>query len=563
MRILNCSKLFLIWIILTGIILGSSPDPVRGKSGMVVSSSKISSMVGAEILKKGGNAVDAAVAVGFALAVTYHSAGNIGGGGFMVIHLKDGTNTTIDYRETAPLKAYRDMYLNKNGKFDSTLSSEGVTSTGVPGSVAGMLYALNKYGTMKLAEVIQPAIDIAENGFILEHKLAEAIADEKESFYKYPSSRKIFYKHGKELYGEGDLIKQPDLAKTLRLIRDNGKDGFYKGETADLLIKQIKLDGGIISQKDLDDYKPVEREPVKGTYRGYDIVSMAPPSSGGIALIEMLNVLENYKFNKDDWGSSAYIHKLVETMKYAYADRTEYLGDPDFVKVPMKELVSKKYSKSIFDRIKDYAVPSAEIKHGDFKDFHESDQTTHYSVYDKEGNAVSTTTTLNSSFGNKIIVDGAGFLLNNEMDDFSAKPGEPNQFGLLGSEANSIQPGKRMLSSMTPVIVLKDNKPYIVAGSPGGSTIITVVLQVLMNCIDFDMNIQEAVNAPRIHHQWYPDEIYYEEYGLNDDVKNNLRRMGYKLGEKRTLGRSECIMIDKNYIYGASDPRGYGLAEGY
>jgi gamma-glutamyltranspeptidase/glutathione hydrolase len=563
MRILNCSKYFIVWVLLTGIILGSSPDPVRGKNGMVVSSSKISSIVGSDILKKGGNAVDAAVAVGFALAVTYHSAGNIGGGGFMVIHLRDGKNTTIDFRETAPLKAFRDMYLDKKGNFDSTLSSEGTTSTGVPGSVAGMLYALEKYGTMKLKDVIQPAIDLAENGFILEHKVAESFTFEKKNFYKYPSSRKIFFKNGDELYGEGDLMKQPDLAKTLRLIRDKGKDGFYKGETAELLIKQITLAAGYVSQKDLDDYKPVEREPVKGTYRGYEIVSMPPPSSGGIALIEMLNILENYKFKKEDWASSSYISKLVEAMKYAYADRTEYLGDADFIKVPMAQLISKKYANTIFEKIKEFAVPSADIKHGEFKNFHESDQTTHYSVYDKYGNAVSTTTTLNSSFGNKIIVEGAGFLLNNEMDDFSGKPGVPNQFGLLGSEANSIQPGKRMLSSMTPVIVLKDHKPWIIAGSPGGSTIITVVLQVLINCIDFNMNIQEAVNAPRIHHQWYPDEINYEEYGLSVDVKNNLLKMGYKFGEERTLGRSECIMVNKNYIYGASDPRGYGSAEGY
>ncbi len=373
MLILNCSKYFIVWILLTGIILGSAPDPVRGKNGMVVSSSKISSLVGAEILKKGGNAVDAAVAVGFALAVTYHSAGNIGGGGFMVIHLKDGKNTTIDFRETAPLKAFRDMYLNKKGNYDSTLSSEGVTSTGVPGSVAGLIYALDKYGTMKLKDVIQPAIDLAENGFILEHRVAETFINEKENFYKYPSSRKVFFKDGKELYGEGELMRQPDLAKTLRLIRDNGKDGFYKGETARLIIKQIELDGGYITQKDLDEYKPLEREPVKGKYRGYEIVSMPPPSSGGIALIEMLNVLENYKFKKDDWGSSSYIHKLVETMKFAYADRTEYLGDADFVKVPVKQLMSKKYAKSIFDIISDNVIPSAEIKSRTYKNFHESE----------------------------------------------------------------------------------------------------------------------------------------------------------------------------------------------
>ena len=563
MHISNFSKSFLLCLFLLSIARGSYPDPVRGQNGMVVSSSKLSSLVGIEILKKGGNAVDAAVAVGFALAVTYPSAGNIGGGGFMVIHLKNGNNTTIDFRETAPLNAYREMYLDKKGNFDSKLSSEGVTSSGIPGTVAGLIYTLEKYGTMKLKEVIQPAIDLAENGFVIDYGLAESIDGVKNDIIKYPSTRKIFVKNDNELYQEGNTFKQPDLTNTLKLIRDKGRDGFYKGEIADLLIKQVQTDGGYITQKDLDNYKPFERMPVTGTYRGYEIVSMPPPSSGGIALIQMLNILENYKFKHEDWGSSAYLHKLVESMKYAFADRTKYLGDEDFVKVPVEWLTSKKYALSIFKNIKDVAVPSSEIKSGDYKSYHESDQTTHYSVCDKYGNAVSTTTTLNSSFGNRIVVDGAGFLLNNEMDDFSGKPGVPNQFGLLGGEANSIQPGKRMLSSMTPVIVLKDHNPWIIAGSPGGSTIITVVLQVLLNCIDFGMNIQKAINSPRIHHQWYPDEINYEEYGLPEDVKTNLIKMGYKIGDKKTLGRSECIMIGNNYFYGASDPRGYGSAEGY
>jgi gamma-glutamyltranspeptidase/glutathione hydrolase len=563
MRILVFSKTLLFWILLLSLVSWSYPDPVRWQNGMVVSSSKLSSLVGIEILKKGGNAVDAAVAVGFALAVTYPSAGNIGGGGFMVIHLQNGNNTTIDFRETAPLKAYRDMYIDKKGKFDPILSSEGVTSSGVPGTIAGLIYTLEKYGRLKLKDVIQPAIDLAEKGFVLDYKLAESFESIKDDLIKYPSSKKIFIKDNNTLYHEGDIFKLPDLAKTLKLIRDKGKDGFYKGETADLLLKQVREEGGYITQNDLDNYHPVERMPVTGTYRGYEVVSMPPPSSGGIALIQMLNILENYKFQKEDWGSSTYLHKIIESMKYTFADRTKYLGDEDFVKVPGKWLTSKKYALDISLKIKDVAIPSSEIQPGDYKSFHESDQTTHYSVCDKYGNAVSSTTTLNSSFGNRIVVDGAGFLLNNEMDDFSGKPGTPNQFGLLGGEANSIQPGKRMLSSMTPVIVLKDHKPWIIAGSPGGSTIITVVLQVLLNCIDFGMNIQEAVNAPRIHHQWYPDEINYEEYGLTEDVKTNLIKMGYKVGDKKILGRSECIMIDNNYFYGASDPRGYGSAEGY
>lgn len=563
MRISNFSKTILLGLFLFSFAAVNYADPVIGKHGMVVSSSKLSSLVGIEILKKGGNAIDAAVAMGFALAVTYPSAGNIGGGGFMVIHLKNGKNTTIDFRESAPLKAYRDMYLDKNGNFDPKLSSEGVTSTGVPGTVAGLLYVLKKYGSLKLKDVIQPAIDLAEKGFVLEYKLSESFESAKDDFKKYPSSRKIFFKDNYHLFQEGDLFRQPDLAKTLKLVRNKGLAGFYKGKIADLLVKQIQKDGGYITKNDLTNYHPKERNPVTGYYRGYGIISMPPPSSGGIALIEMLNILENDKFKKDEWGSSTYIHKLVESMKYAFADRSKYLGDADFVKVPAELLTSKKYASDIYKKIKDVAIPSVEIQPGNYNFNHESDQTTHYSVCDRFGNAVSTTTTINSSFGNRIIVDGAGFLLNNEMDDFSSKPGTPNQYGLMGGEANSIQPGKRMLSSMTPVIVLKNNKPWLIAGSPGGSTIITVVLQVLLNCIDFHMSIQEAVNAPRIHHQLYPDEINYEEYGLSEDVRTNLIKMGYKIGDKKTLGRSECIMISDNYFYGASDPRGYGSAEGY
>ncbi len=546
------------------ISFAASHEPVRAKNGMVVSASELASKVGVKILRRGGNAVDAAVAVGFALAVTYPGAGNIGGGGFMVIHLNNGKNITFDYREKAPLTAFKDMFIDKNGDFDISLSSEGITSAGVPGSVAGLLAALKKYGTMTLAEVIQPAINLAEDGFPLDYSLAGSFKGAMDVFKKYKSSYKKFSKNG-EFYEEGDIWKQPDLAKTLKLIKENGRDGFYKGEVAELIAAQVKKLGGYISLEDLAKYEPVEREPVTGTYRGYKIISMPPPSSGGIALIEMLNILENYHFNKNEWGSSGYIHKLAETMKYAYADRTVHLGDADFYPVPEKGLISKAYAKSIFEKIKDSATPSSEISAGEPSDYSESDETTHYSVYDQYGNAVSVTTTINSWFGSKIVVAGAGFLLNNEMDDFSAKPGVPNQFGLRGSEANSIQPEKRMLSSMTPTIVLKDDKPYIIIGSPGGSTIITVVLQVVMNCIDFGMDIQQAIDAPRIHHQWLPDKIDYERFGMPLDVKQNLEKMGYKIGNIRVLGRAQGIMIDnKNKtIYGAADPRGNGTAEGY
>lgn len=566
MRILNCFRAYLSFLLLLAFInplSAASKDPVRGSKGMVVSASDLASEAGVLILKRGGNAIDAAVATGFALAVTYPAAGNLGGGGFMVIHLKDGKNITIDYREKAPLKAYKDMYLDSLGNYDPARSTEGVLSAGVPGSVAGLLYALEKYGTMKLEEVIQPAIDIATDGFPLSYRLAESFASELPSFRKYSSSSAVFTKNGAPLT-EGFIFKQPDLAAALTLIKEKGRDGFYKGKVADLIVKQSEAMGGMISHEDLERYSVVEKDPVKGTYRGYDIVSMPPSSSGGIALIEALNILENYSFTKADWNSSSYIHQLVEALRYVYADRSKHLGDEAFYPVPKKWLTSKEYAKEIFSKISDKAANSKDILPGE-PAAHESDQTTHYSVVDSYGNAVSTTTTLNSSFGSKIVVEGAGFLLNNEMDDFSAKPGEPNQFGLIGSEANSIQPGKRMLSSMTPTIILKDNKPFMVIGSPGGSTIITVVLQSIMNVLDFGMNIQQAIDAPRIHHQWLPDELYFEEFGISKDTFDNLKNMGYIFGGERVLGRAEGILIDPkdNMIYGATDPRGYGRAAGF
>ncbi len=540
---------------------------------MVVSASSYASQSGIGILKKGGNAIDAAVTAGFVLAVTYPSAGNIGGGGFMVIHLADGRNVTIDYREKAPLSAYRDMYLNKEGDFDPELSQQGTTSSGVPGSVAGLLYALEKYGSMSLADVIQPAIDLAKNGWRLNSRDARYFNEAVPLFKKYPSTGKIFLKDSSSTYKEGELFKQPDLARTLELIKEKGRDGFYKGETAKLLVKQVRSMGGYITPEDLEKYEPVERKPVTGTYRDYDVVSMAPPSSGGIALIELLNILENYDLKNARWNSSMNIHRLVEAMKYVYADRTYHLGDADFYPVPLTKLTSKAYADSIYKRIEasgNRAVPSEEIKSFDTSGQpYESKETTHYSVCDKFGNAVSTTTTINSTFGSGVVVDGAGFLLNNEMDDFSSKPGTQNQFGLLGTEANSIQPEKRMLSSMTPAIVLKNNEPFIIIGSPGGSTIITVVLQVILNCIDFDMNIREAIEKPRIHHQWIPDSVYYERGALTDDVKRELISMGYHFvdegADTRVLGIAEGILIDsKNkIIYGADDYRGGGLATGY
>lgn len=565
MRISTSSKFLFIVIFLSLIptFLIAGGNPVRSRSGMVVTASPLSTDVGVKILNKGGNAVDAAVAVGFALAVTYPTAGNIGGGGFMVLHLADGTNTTLDFRETAPLAAYDKMFLDSYGNYDPEKSQSGWKSSGVPGTVHGLITALEKYGTLPLSEIIQPAIDLAENGFILTHDMANSINAFYDDYMKYESSKKIFTKDGKK-FSEGDLFVQKDLANTLKVIRDKGKQGFYKEEIAKKFISESNKNGGIFTQKDFEDYKTIERKPIIGSYRGYKIVSMAPPSSGGVCLIEALNVLENYNFSKDEWGSSRYFHILVETLKRVYADRSVHLGDPDFYTVPFEFLTSKKYGSNIANSIGDKALPSASISATNLK-YHESEETTHYSIADKYGNAVSTTYTINSAYGNRIVVEGLGFLLNNEMDDFSSKPGAPNQFGLIGSTANSIQPKKRMLSSMTPTIVLKDDKPYLVIGSPGGSTIITQVMQTIQNVIDFGMNVYDAIAVPRIHHQWLPDEIYYEAHALSEDVKRNLLERGHIIGPIRSLGRMEGIIIDseKNIFYGTSDPRGFGKAAGY
>ena len=557
------SKFFFILLIALSLnVLAEAPDPVRGRNGMVVSASKLASEVGIEILKKGGNAIDAAVAVGFALAVTYPSAGNIGGGGFMVIRLKDGSATTIDYREKAPMKSHEKMFQDSLGNFLPELSQEGTTSAGVPGSVAGMIYALEKYGTMNLRDVLEPAIKLAENGFILDYRLTQSINYFYQDFLKYPSSKKIFTNNGQP-YNEGDLFVQKDLAKTLKLIAENGKDGFYKGDVAEKIVSQVQSLGGIITLEDLANYNPVERKPLISTYRDYEIITMGPPSGGGITLIQSLNILENKNFSKDDWGSSEYIHTVTEALKFSFADRSKHLGDPDFYEVPTDKLISKVYAKELFNKISDKAIPSNQINPGDFSILDESMETTHYSIIDKYGNAVSATTTINSSYGSRVVVDGAGFLLNNEMDDFSSKPGEPNQFGLVGSEANKIEPGKRMLSSMTPTIITRNNKPVLILGSPGGSTIPTVVLQVILNYLDFGMDIQEAVNSPRFHHQWLPDKIDFEDFGIAKDVRENLIAKGQYIGQKKILGRVEAIAVENNLYLGATDPRGFGAAIGY
>ena len=543
----------------------ASRDPVRAKKGMVVAADPIAANVGLRILKEGGNAVDAAVAVGFALAVTYPGAGNIGGGGFMVMRFADGTVKSLDYRETAPAAAKRDMYLDKNGNFLEQKSTRGHLACGVPGSVAGMMYAQRRYGKLTRAQVLKPAIDLADKGFHLHYRLAEDLERMIPDFSAYRSSKKAFSKNGKP-YAEGELFQQKDLAATLKRIRDKGRDGFYIGETAKLIVAEMKRGGGLITLKDLEDYASIIRDPVRGTYRGYEIISSGPPSSGGVALVQMLNILEGYNLEEYGWNSSKAVHRMAEAMRRVYADRAEFLGDPDFVKIPVAWLTSKKYAEQCRASIDTaLATPSDQISHG-VQPPPEKDHTTHYSVVDRFGNCVSVTTTLNDAYGSKVVVTGAGFLLNDEMDDFSAKEGVPNEYGLVGSIANAIAPNKRMLSSMTPTIVLKEGKPFMVIGTPGGSTIMTTVLQVIVNVIDFKMTIQEAVDAPRIHHQWLPDHLMYEQRALSQDALDNLRAMGYSLRmRENTTGLAEGILFDRKrgLLLGATDPRGYGEAVGY
>lgn len=540
---------------------------VSGTSGMVVSASKYASQVGIDILKSGGNAVDAAVAIGFALAVTYPQAGNLGGGGFMVIKIKN-TVTAIDYREKAPAGSTRNMFLNDKGEFLPDKSQVGHLSAGVPGSVAGMLYALEKYGTKKREEIIAPAIKLAEDGFEMEQELASSLNGEYELFKQFPSTKKVFTKNGLNYTG-GELFIQKDLANTLKLISIHGRDGFYSGVTAELIVKEMQRGGGIITSEDLKNYNPVERTPIHINYKGYDVYSMSPPSSGGIALAQLLNMAEyeqipdrNDVYNgiKDH---SNYLHNIIESMKRVYADRSEHLGDPDFWKVPVNELISKDYAKKRRNEISNNSTPSGEIKPGVF--INESDQTTHYSVIDKDGNMVSVTTTLNNTYGSGVVVDGAGFLLNDEMDDFASKPGEPNMFGLVGNEANAIEPGKRMLSSMTPTIILKEGSPFMVVGSPGGGRIITSVFTTIINVIDFKMPLDSAIDKPRFHHQWLPEYLQYEAGAIDEEVLAKLQEKGHQVKQISDYGRVEAILVDwKNHTYyGHSDRRGYGAAIGY
>ena len=528
--------------------------PVYGKNGMVASEQGLATQVGLDILKQGGNAIDAAVAVGFALAVVLPNAGNIGGGGFMVLHDdKTGKDVAIDFREIAPAKASRDMYLDNQGNVIDGKSLFTHDASGVPGTVAGMEYALKKWGTMPLSKVLEPAIKLADKGFIVSDVLAQTLKEEKSTLGKWSSSKAIFFKNGEPLKS-GDLLVQKDLAKSLRLIAKQGAKAFYQGEIATKIAKEMQSQGGTMTLEDLKAYKVVERQPIIGDYRGYKVVTMPPPSSGGVHLIEILNMLEHYPIKEDGVNSAKNIHHMAESMKLAYADRSEYLGDPDFVKIPVTGLTSKAYANERVKTIDDNkARLSSNIKPGKPQPY-ESDQTTHFSVMDKAGNAVAVTYTLNLNFGSGIVAAGTGILLNNEMDDFSVKPGVPNAFGLVGGTANAIEAKKRPLSSMTPTIVMKNNKPWLVTGSPGGARIITTVLQSVVNTIDHEMNPAEAIITPRVHHQWLPDELRVEE-GISPDTIKLLQDKGHKVVTKAPMGRIQIIQADDSGFYGYSDPR--------
>jgi len=537
------------------IFKGERMSPVPGRDGMVVTSHFLATGSALEVLKKGGNAIDAAVTAAFSLAVTQPRSGNIGGGGFMLISSEANDEVVaIDYREKAPAAATVDMFLDREGNADSQRSRYSHLASGIPGTVAGLALALEKYGTICLEEAMAPAIKLAEEGFVVTPRFADGLKEKETMLKKWPSSAKIFYKPDGSHYQPGDLFVQKDLAATLRRIAKNGTKEFYQGKTAELLVAEMTGHGGLITMADMKNYTPTLRQPVHGTYRGYDIYSMSPPSSGGVHVVQLLNILEGYPIAEYDHNSALTIHLMAEAMKRAYADRSLYLGDADFVKVPMRGLLAKDYAAKIRSEIKiDKATPSDTIAPGKPQPY-ESNETTHFSIVDRFGNAVSNTYTINFSYGSGIVVEGAGFLLNNEMDDFSAKPGVPNAYGLIGGEANKIEPNKRMLSSMSPTIVKHEGKNFLVTGSPGGSRIITTTLQVIMNVIDHGLNIESAVAAPRIHHQWLPDELRIEE-GISPDTIKILQEKGHQVRQQAAMGAIQSIVVRDGVMYGGADPR--------
>jgi gamma-glutamyltranspeptidase/glutathione hydrolase len=547
-------------LVLTLAAASEAAQPVRARRAMVVTRETHATRAGLEILRAGGNAVDAAVGVGFALAVTHPAAGNLGGGGFMLVRLADGTTNFIDFRERAPAAAARDMYLDTAGN-QTRDSRVGYLAAGVPGTVRGLELAWKKYGRIKWPELVLPAIELARKGFPASWDLAQSLRSHADLFNRFPESRRIFLKEG-VYYKPGELFVQPDLARTLERIRKSGSAGFYEGETARLIAADMRANGGLITEQDLKEYEAVERKPLTGAYGGHTIITAPPPSSGGPGILQMMGMLERSGYEKSGAGSADTLHYLAETMRRFFADRSKYFGDPDFVRLPLRTLLSPDYIRARRESIDPRrATPSSVLGPGDVSAA-ESAETTHYSIVDEQGNAVGVTYTLNGGYGSGVTAKGAGVLLNNEMDDFAAKPGQPNLFGLVQGEANAVQPRKRPLSSMTPTIVLKDGRLYMVLGSPGGPTIMNTVLQVFLNVVDFGMNIQNATNWPRIHHQWLPDEIRLER-GISPDTIALLEQRGHTVASAGSIGDMAAILYDGEWLQGAADPRAEGTAEGY
>jgi gamma-glutamyltranspeptidase/glutathione hydrolase len=538
--------------------------PVVARNGMVASQEALASQVGLDILKQGGNAVDAAVAVGFALAVTLPQAGNLGGGGFMLVHHAARKQTeALDFRETAPSAARRDLYLNEKGEVDEDRIRYSHQAAGTPGTVAGLALAHQRHGRLSWKQLVEPAIRLAERGIPVSPELAQSLQEARQRMTPWPASMKVFFKADGAPYQPGERLVQSDLATSLGLIAEQGAQAFYEGAIAQKLVADMQAHRGLIHLDDLKNYRAVVRNPVQGRYRDYDIISMPPPSSGGAHLIQMLNILETWPMGESGPESAVTIHRMAEAMKLAYADRSAYLGDPDFVKIPLAGLTSKAYAKALAAQIDPHrARPATEIKPGQPQPY-ESGQTTHYSIVDRDGNAVAVTYTLNFPYGSGIVATGTGILLNNEMDDFAAKPGVPNAYGLIGGEANAVGPGKRPLSSMTPTLVFKDGQVVLVTGSPGGSRIITTVLQIVLNVIDHRMNIAEATIAPRIHHQWWPDELRVEE-GFSPDTVRLLEGLGHRVVVQDAMGNTQSIVRTPEGLFGCSDTRrAGGLTAGY
>lgn len=573
-RTLISVSLSITLVLTSATAFAASPAPAKGEHGMVVTAQHLATDVGVEVLKKGGNAIDAAVAVGYALAVVYPNAGNIGGGGFMTVRIKDGRTTFIDFRERAPLAATRTMYLDKAGNPVKGASLDGYLAVGVPGSVAGFEMVREKYGTLSRQELMAPAIAFATGGFVLNQGDAASFAGSAERLAKDPAAAAIFLKKDGKPYGMGEKLVQPDLAASLTAISEKGPDAFYKGAIADAIVRASSAKGGILAKEDFEQYAVRELKPVTCSYRGYEIISSPPPSSGGAIICEILNVIEGYPISYLGAGSAETVHVMVEAMRRAYVDRNSALGDPDFVDNPVSKLLDKGYAKEIRDKIDPFrAGISKDLMP---KGFGESTETTHYSIIDDEGNAVAVTYTLNGSYGAGVVADGTGILLNNEMDDFTQKPGVPNLYGLVQGEANAIQPKKTPLSSMSPTIVTRNGKPFMIIGSPGGSRIITITLEAIVNVIDHGMDIQQAIDAPRIHHQWLPDTIYAERFGLSPDTLKLLAGMGYHLDiSDKSWGQAAGILVGGKSLAeiekgggarynGAMDSRAAsGAAQGY